>query len=196
MSSMQPYIAYGVKGAAILIISILGVIFYYLVRRGFSILSAKKLLPDSIRLGILVLIRWLTILIVILLSLQQFGVPLSAVWAAFSAIAVMVAIGFIAVWSILSNILCSLLLIMVAPFRMGEKIEVVEPVGGSGLAGKVVDINMLYTTIEMTDDLDGRCLARIPNNVFFQKTIKCYRGEETTTLSEFFSTKREKKNLP
>ena len=193
MSSVQPYLVYGAKGAAILIIIVLGLIAYFLIKKGLTVLSTRKLLPNSIRLGVLVLIRWLTILIVILLSLQQFGVPLSAVWAAFSAIAVMVAIGFIAVWSILSNILCSLLLIMVAPFRMGEKIEVVEPVGGSGLGGKVVDINMLYTTIEMSDDKDGKCLARIPNNVFFQKTVKCYRGtESTTTLSEFFSQKTEK----
>ena len=37
----------------------------------------------------------------------------------------MVAIGFIAVWSILSNVLCSLMLIMHRSFRIGDDIEVV-----------------------------------------------------------------------
>ena len=46
MPSMQPYLFYGAKGAAILIIIVLGFI-SYLVRQWLKSLFARKLTPDS-----------------------------------------------------------------------------------------------------------------------------------------------------
>ena len=185
----------GYKTIAITTVVFLGLLTYYGMQRGLGALSLRGMLPNSIRLGILVLLRWLTFVCVFLLCLQQLGVPLSAVWAAFSAVVMLVAIGFIAVWSVLSNILCSILLVITAPFHIGDEIEITEAVGGDGLRGTVRDINMLYTILDSnkSDQPEGdprSCTIRVPNNIFFQKAIKCFRNETSISLREYFAKKK------
>ncbi len=105
-------------------------------------------------------------------------------------IAGMVAIGFIAVWSILSNMLCALVLMIFRHFQIGCVIEVVEPVGGSGLKGKVVSFNIMFTTLEEHQDSPGNPVqTQIPNNIFFQKTLRCKPGENTESLSQHILSK-------
>jgi small-conductance mechanosensitive channel len=83
----------------------------------------------------------------------------------------MIAVGFIAVWSVLSNLLCSILLVIFRPFQLGDEIEITEPVGGSSLRGKVMKFNVMYTTL--LEDIDGdKVTTNIPNNIFFQKAIR------------------------
>ena len=49
MTSMQQYLAYGIRGTAILVIIILGFTTYFFIRQGLTVLSDRKLLPESIR---------------------------------------------------------------------------------------------------------------------------------------------------
>ena len=57
-------------------------------------------------------IKWLLVIITFLVILQLFGIPISHVFATLSAVLVLVAVGFVAVWSVLSNILCAFLLLL------------------------------------------------------------------------------------
>ena len=74
------------------------------------------------------------------------------------------AIGFVAVWSALSDVLCSFLLLGARPFRIGENVSFV----GEEVAGRVEGIALLYTTLRCED---GDQLL-IPNTLFLQKGIR------------------------
>jgi small-conductance mechanosensitive channel len=107
--------------------------------------------------------------------LQQFGV-LGNAWAALTAILAMVAIGFVAVWSVLSNSLCSILLMVTRPFNVGDTVEIPDV----NLRGKVIDFNLIFTTLREEDG----SLIQVPNNTFLQKPIRCRVGEGKVTLDE------------
>lgn len=75
----------------------------------------------------------------------------------------LVAVGFVAVWSVVSNTLCTLLILMVRPFRVGDHLELPpDPIRGT-----VVDMNLFFTQLQ-TDD--GRSV-QVPNNLFFQRIL-------------------------
>ncbi len=170
-----------------------GILAYSLIVRGLKILRRGDYLPDAIYSLTRGIIRWLLIIIVILLVLQQAGVSVTSVWAALSAILLLVAIGFVAVWSILSNVLSSVLLIIFPPFRIGDEIEVTEPTTREGLRGKVTRMNILYTVLEENDEQSGeRIFISIPNNIFLQKTVRRRMGSKTTSLKEELLEKSEK----
>ncbi len=112
----------------------------------------------------------------LILLLGEFDFPVTALWALLSTVLAMVAIGFVAVWSVLSNAFCSVILLMFQPFRVGNRIEM--PV--SGVAGRVVNFNMLFTTLEAEDG----DLVQLPNNTFFQQPVRCRRGDKGVSLDE------------
>lgn len=120
------------------------------------------------------LIKWLCIVLLAALLLSRFGfdllTPLSTVLA-------LVAVGFVAVWSVISNFLCTFLLIIFRPFRVGDFIELV---GGDGARGRVVELTNIHTVLE---DDDGSIYC-IPNNLFFQKSIKKIRRDSGATSPE------------
>ena len=160
-------------GAAVLV-SLVAVA-YLLAARGLGVLVARNRLSDSVAFSLRRLVRWLAVLVGAMALLESLGV-LGNTWAVLSAVLAMVAIGFVAVWSILSNVLCSLLLLVTRPFRVGDNVEL--PVLGVG--GKVVDFTLLFTIME---DESGD-LIQVPNNMFFQAPIRRRKGETTRELDE------------
>lgn len=89
----------------------------------------------------------------------------------------LVAIGFVAVWSTLSNVLCTFLLLLTRPFRIGDEVELVP----DPIRGEVVDLTFFFTTLK---DAEGRYF-RIPNNLFFQRIIRRTPGRRPpVTLGE------------
>ena len=150
-----------------------GIIVYSLIRRGMGILSQKQYIPEGMEILIRGIARWLIFLFVILLSLPIVGISVSEAWTAVSAFLVLTAIGFVAFWSVLSNIMCSVFLILFTPFHLGDTIEVVETTGATGIKGKVIDLNVLFTTLEeASPDKEIRSVIRVPNNIFFQKSVR------------------------
>src|SRR5258708_35175233 len=74
--------------------------------------------------------------------LSAFGLSMSGLWTIFSTIFALVAIGFVAVWSILSNTLCTIVILIFRPFAIGDELEF----PGEPIRGRVVDLNFIYTT--------------------------------------------------
>jgi small-conductance mechanosensitive channel len=109
--------------------------------------------------------RWLVIGAVAVAALLALGIDLEGLWSTLVAALSLVAIGFVAMWSILSHMLASILIVVFRPFEVGDRVEVV---GDDPLVGEVVDLNPVYTTLR-TDD--GGTL-QVPNNLFFQKAVK------------------------
>ncbi len=156
-------------------IVVLVVIFYLLLRKAVAMLGKKGALAESAVRVIRLYLRWVFVIVVTMLTLQELGV-LQNVWSAFLAVIAMIAVGFIAVWSVLSNALCTLLILLYRPFGIGDIISLPT----DNLAGRVEDMNLMFTTL--IDD-EGR-LVQIPNNLFFQKAVCRKRGEAQESLYE------------
>lgn len=157
-----------------IVMTILIAIFVYVIfRRMLAMLTRRGLAPPRLEVIARNAVKWLLVVLVAVVTLQEFGVPVASVWATLSTVLIAIAVGFVAVWSVLSNLLCSVLLVLVEPFSVGDDIEILEPVGGTGLRGRVVTLSLLYTTLaETTDEGLAGPLVQVPNNIFFQKTIR------------------------
>ena len=127
------------------------------------------------------LVRWLVNVGAIVLLLGVFGFNLGGLWAMMATVLGMVAIGFVAVWSVLSNVLCTFMILLYRPFEVGDEVEI----AGEGVGGKVAALNFLYTTLNTADG----ALLQIPNNLFFQKVIKRRRGNGRASLSSKLNLK-------
>ncbi len=156
------------------VISICGII-YALARRGLSAMQTRRALAPPVVTLLKILLRWTFMLLVIFFLLSAFGI-LENVWAAFLAIIAMVAVGFVAVWSVLSNVFCTLLLLIYKPFQIGDHIVI----PADSLEGEVTDLNLMYTTLAGEDGV----IIQIPNNQFFQKAIRRIPGEKIKDLYE------------
>ncbi len=148
---------------------------YLLLVRGLSALGTRGALPAQLKQTIVQIGRWAATVVAAVLVLQEFGMWQDA-WTFLSATLALIAVGFIAVWSILSNTLCALVLMLARPFQVGDTVELV----GDGLRGRVINFSLLFTTLRETS---GE-LVLIPNNIFFQRAIRRLPGESTVPLDE------------
>ncbi|EIQ00911.1 small-conductance mechanosensitive channel [Opitutaceae bacterium TAV1] len=105
------------------------------------------------------------VVVTVVVIMGVLGVNLGDIWTLLATMLAMIAIGFVAVWSVLSNVSCTMVILMSRTFEVGDEIEFTDP---AGVRGKVVNLNFVYTTLQ---DQDGR-LIQVPNNMFFQKIIK------------------------
>ncbi len=116
----------------------------------------------------------------LLLVLERLGVSGTVLWTAFTSFAAVGAVAFFAAWSVLSNIFCTVLIFTTRPFRLYDHIEVVENGEKPGLKGRVIDVNLIYTTLQEFDrdaGLSGSTL-QVPNSLFFQRVVRRWRGSE------------------
>ena len=92
------------------------------------------------------------------------GFDPATLWVAIAGFVGLVAIGFFAVWSLLSNIVAGVFLFLSDPFRINDEIEMPEV----EIAGKVRDIRPLFVVLEETS---GHTVY-VPNNLLFQKIFR------------------------
>lgn len=132
-------------------------------------LQLSKLVLSPIRL----ILKWAGFLIILAACLHPFGVNIGTYIA---SVLGLVAIGFVAVWSVLSNVSCTFILILLKPFRVNDVIDLV----GEDVRGRVVDLNLVFTTLK-TEEGDE---VKIPNNLFFQKILRKKDGQGSISLAE------------
>lgn len=75
----------------------------------------------------------------------------------------LIATGFVALWSTLSNILCTVLILVTRPFRVGDDISFPP----DALEGRVINLSFFFTTLKTAD---GR-YVNVPNTTFFQRIM-------------------------
>jgi small-conductance mechanosensitive channel len=168
-----------------LVVVALAVIAFRLIRRGLNALEQREILTPPIVILLRMALKWIVVIFGVLLVLQQSGISLNSVWTTISAILTLVAVGFVAVWSILSNFLCTVMLLIFQPFRIGDEIEIIDPGVTAGVNGQVINIDMIFTLVRETDE-SGRetGVLQIPNNLFFQKVLRRKPGRNTIDLNE------------
>lgn len=164
------------------LILLLGALLITLMMRLIRTLASHA--PTSVPLGpVFILVRWVGWLIVFGLILERFRVEIMTILTTMLA---MVAIGVVAVWSILSHVSASFLLMTTKPFRINDMVQFV----GEEVKGRVVDLNLFYTTLQISDTEK----IQVPNNMFFQKAVQVTRGQGETDLGAQFINKEPAKH--
>ncbi len=120
-------------------------------------------------------LRYGILVVAAALVLGRWGFEIDTLLAVLGTILGLVAIGFVAVWSVLSNLLCAFVMVLFKPFAVGDEIELT---GGDGVKGTVVDLSLIFTTLAVGKDET----ILVPNNLFFQRIIKRHPGAVTVGL--------------
>jgi small-conductance mechanosensitive channel len=108
-----------------------------------------------------------------LLLVDAWGLSVGGLWTVMVSIITAVGVGFLAVWTMVSNVTASLFIAIWRPFHFGETVEMLP----EGLRGRVTDRNLMFTTIY---ESNGTVL-HIPNNFFFQKIFRVGNDREFVT---------------
>ena len=154
----------------------------WLVQRLVRLLVRRLVDRRGLPLEMAVVLRRLSASLIaaaaLLLILERMGVSGMVLWTAFTGFAAVGAVAFFAAWSVLSNIFCAVLIFSTRLFRLQDHIEVLENDEKPGLKGRVVDINLIYTSLQEVeaDASDGGSVLQIPNSLFFQRSVRRWRG--------------------
>lgn len=125
-------------------------------------------LPRLALTPVRVTIRYTILIVAMLLIMGRWGFEVNGIIAVMGTILGLVAIGFVAMWSVLSNFLCTLVLVVLKPFYVGDEVEL----PATNVRGRVVDLSLVFTTLESAP---GETVI-VPNNTFFQTVFKRRRG--------------------
>ena len=147
-----------------------------LLRKLVNGMAERYDLPHALLVPAIGVIRWLIFSAALLLVLERLGVSATVLWSAFTGFATVGAVAFFAAWSVLSNLFCALLIFTVGPFRVGDIIELLDTAEKPGAKGRVIDINLLYTTLQDFNSPSGQgALLQIPNALVFQRVLRRWR---------------------
>ncbi|WP_209421448.1 mechanosensitive ion channel family protein [Melaminivora jejuensis] len=173
---MQDWLDVIVPLLQIALIVLVTLALYRLLQRIFRRASERYQFPHELLRPVSVIVRWLLIGGAGLLALERLGVSASVLWSAFTGFATVGAVAFFAAWSVLSNLFCAFLIVSAGPFRLGDHIELLESADKPGALGRVVDINLLYTTLEDATAPEPGTLLQIPNALIFQRVLRRWRA--------------------
>jgi small-conductance mechanosensitive channel len=110
------------------------------------------------------LVRLLAWTVVALVVLEYWGIGVGGAWTLLGSAAAVIGVGFLAVWTMISNITASLLISLWRPFHLDETVELLP----EKLGGKVVERNLMFTVLREGEG----SVVLVPNNLFFQKIFR------------------------
>jgi len=170
-------------GVQILLILLAGYLAQRFVARGLTRLGERYPFPPQLLMPLRGGLRWLIMGSAVIFVLERLGVSATVLWTALSGFVAVAAVAFFAMWSVLSNLLCAILIFTVGPFRLGDVVELVDTVDKPGVKGRVVAINLLYTTlIEAEEAGTGSAMVQVPNSLFFQRSVRRWRGTDALSV--------------
>lgn len=165
-----------VPGVQIVLIVLAALLLQRLLLRIIMRASDHYQFPHELLTPINAVVRWLILGSAGLLVLERLGVSAAVLWTAFTGFATVGAVAFFAAWSVLSNLFCAFLIFTVGPFRVGDHIELLDTADKPGALGRVMDINLLYTTLEDATAPEPGTLLQIPNTLIFQRVVRRWRA--------------------
>jgi small-conductance mechanosensitive channel len=165
-----------IRAAQVLLILLLAWLVQRIVTRGITRLGQRyPQLPQELLLPLRGLLRWMILGSAFMLVLERFGVSAEVLWAALTGFTAVAAVAFFAIWSVLSNMFCALLIFSMGPFRIGDTVELLDSGDKPGIKGRVIGVNLFYTTLEDHGADASGGLLQVPNSLFFQKTVRRWR---------------------
>lgn len=173
-------------GVQILLILLAGYAAQRVVARTLTGLGERYPFPPQLVIILRGVLRWLIMGTAVLVVLERLGVSATVLWTALSGFVAVAAVAFFAIWSVLSNLFCAVLIYTVGPFRLGDVVELVDTTDKPGIKGRVVAINLLYTTLIEPEELGtGSAMVQVPNSLFFQRSVRRWRGSEAFPVGGF-----------
>ena len=184
---LQEWLEIMVPGTQILVILVAAWLLQRLIVRVMDRVSGRYQLPTELLAPLSAVLRWAILAAAVLLVLERLGVSATVLWTAFTGFATVAAVAFFAAWSVLSNLFCALLILTVRPYRIGDVVEVLDTAEKPGAKGLVVDINLLYTTLQDTGT-PGTPTLQIPNALIFQRVVRRWPSLEAAALAHASAT--------
>ncbi len=145
-------------------------------------LAARLRLPYEAVLTAARLLIGVLWIVAAMLVLEIWGVSVGGLWTLLVSAATIIGVGFLATWTMISNITASFLIAFWRPFHLGDTIEVLP----ENLSGRVIDRNLMFVVVRE----NSGAVIQIPNNLFFQKMFKV-RGDSNKTLFEEYESDAE-----
>ncbi len=102
--------------------------------------------------------------LLVLIALRMAGFQVTGILDTFAGFLAVLGVGMVAVWTMLSNITATFLMLIWKPYELGQCIEILP----DGIKGKVLDSNLMFTEIE---EQQGTSVL-VPNNLFFQRYVR------------------------
>ena len=124
-----------------------------------TVLTATRLLIGAL---------WI---VVAMLVLEIWGISVGGLWTLLVSAATIIGVGFLATWTMVSNITASFFIALWRPFRLGDSIEILP----ENLKGRVIDSNLMFVAVRE----NGGAIIQIPNNLFFQKMFRVIGGNKS-----------------
>jgi small-conductance mechanosensitive channel len=153
--------------AALLVISFLvNTLLNRLLRRfvkKYSVKRGRKLVIQKIKTAVIFVFAALIIVYI-------WGLEVENIWIFVTGLLGLVAIGFFAVWSILSNVFAGVVIFFTQPFKIDDRIRVLP----DEITGTVTDITLFFVKIKT----DPGGLVSIPSNLIFQRMIERLPAKE------------------
>lgn len=183
--------ALGIQLLHALLIVVVALGLQRMAARATHLLARHHWLPPTLQVLMTGLLRWTVWIGAALLLMELFGLPIRSVWAGLLSAALLIAVAFVASWSVLSNILSALLMLTFSRARIGDIVELRDTKQDEvGIRGKIVDINLFFVTLEeLKPDLavsDVPPVTQVPCHMFFYRVARCWRGSVTQPLTEAF----------
>jgi small-conductance mechanosensitive channel len=147
----------------------------YLVKRplqdSLRQLASRLRLPYETVLTTTRLLIALLWIVVATLVLEIWGVSVGGLWTLLVSAATIVGVGFLATWTMVSNITASFFIAVWRPFHLGDNVEILP----ENLAGRVIDANLMFVVVRE----NSGAVIQIPNNLFFQKMFRVSRNSKS-----------------
>lgn len=165
-----------IRTGQVLLIILLAWIAQRILTRAISRLGERySLLPQEVLQPLRGLVRWLIMGSAFMLVLERLGVSATVLWTALTGFTAVAAVAFFAIWSVLSNMFCALLIFAMGPFRIGDTVEVIDSADKPGVKGRVIAINLFYTTLQDLSEEAAGAVLQVPNSLFFQRSVRRWR---------------------
>ncbi len=172
-----------VPGLQILGILLIAWLLLQLVRRVLARTAVRYQLPVDLVRPVRNGLRWIIYGAAVLLVMERLGVSATVLWTGFTGFVTVAAVAFFAAWSVLSNLFCAVLIFSTRPFRLNDVVELIDVGHESGIKGRVVDIRLVYTTLEDVTPEHAGALLQVPNSLFFQKVLRRWRAPDAPSAS-------------
>lgn len=140
-----------------------------------SISSSKSVRPYRVKYITKTLNLALTVFFIIVLTVMM-GIEYHQLTLFLSSVFAVIGVALFAQWSILSNITASLIIFFAFPYRVGDKIKVVDK--DDDITGIVEEISLFHVIIKRNEDM-----ITYPNTLILQKAvIKLSNTHSATTI--------------
>ncbi|QYJ89285.1 mechanosensitive ion channel domain-containing protein [Shewanella halotolerans] len=110
-------------------------------------------------------ITYLLFIIIACLWVISLGIEYQQVSLFISSVFAVLGVALVAQWSILSNITAGILIFFVFPYRIGDRIKIIDK--DEDVSGVIAEISLFHVLIERSDGIT----ITYPNNLMLQKGV-------------------------